>query len=95
MLFYFIQELFSAYLMRSSAMLSSTASTAGKNSTTSKSTIRSTSLSRTPLYLCTIVGRQILYLRQQEKVNTLNTAKVRQALKVTAVIYLHLSLITI
>lgn len=49
-------------------------------------------LSRIPLYLCTLVCRQILYLRQQAKVNTPNTAKLKQALKVAAVIYLHLSL---
>lgn len=60
-------------------MLSNTVSTAGKNSTTSKSTIRFTSYHG-------------YSLRQQAKVNTPNTAKLKQALKVAAVIYLHLSL---
>lgn len=92
MLFYFIQELFFCIFNAQLCYAQQYRQYCRKKQHHQQINHQVHFLSRIQLYLCTLVCRQILYLRQQAKVNTPNTAKLKQALKVAAVIYLHLSL---
>ena len=75
MLFYFIQELFFCIFNAQLCYAQQYRQYCRKKQHHQQINHQVHFLSRIPLYLCTLVCRQILYLRQQAKVNTPNTAK--------------------